>query len=51
MSKKYMVEIEVDPDIVKKAADMNDIKKAIWNELGWVAESGIIVIDIKEMEV
>lgn len=47
---KILAEIEVDEDMVKEAAETDDVEDAIDSELNWINQSGMSVTDWKIVE-
>lgn len=47
---KYLLQIEVDEELLKAIAECDNTDAAIWQEFGWLSGSGINLEEVKKIE-
>lgn len=47
---KYILQINVDEEQLKVVSECDNTNDAIWQEFGWLSESGISLEEVKEIE-
>jgi hypothetical protein len=48
--KRYNLIVEVDEEIIKQVSKSDNIEDSISKEMGWVEDSGIYLVSIKEID-